>query len=946
MNLNFPKRIGALLMGVVLATAGCSDDKTTTVTTLPGTITGIVKKGTAPVAGVVVAPSPADGPSVTTGLDGRYRLTVLPGSYSLSFTGDNLEPATASATVGAGETVTVDQTMAPSTLQVTVTVPDALRFGGPAGFDTTVAGITASATVNGEAVSPEVTWTITDYYGLSSPPAAAEPSPATGTTTSFSIPDFETVRQGANAWLNARYGLTGNDRIQYIQTPKRHGLLSFGTEQVRAMSFKVTARAQVGSRIATGSAVVAPVTISSGGNTQPLGMMVVGNAPPPASGETASYAWSLTYLPSTATTGTEFGAPPEGVVLKGADTKNPYVVPTTAGVYKLANGANELLFRVSTYHGAGSADTDVGTDGVACADCHEGEHTLAPKFAEWRGSAHANHNWKDPFAEPMTLLEYELKGLDKPVHYSESCIACHTVGYSKVPTAQNNGFDDVAAATGWTYPGTYGDEAWATVESNPGLNHRAGMQCESCHGPLEPTDHGSVGAYRGLAINFGTVAPASSMDSGVCMTCHDAFSHHDRSALWAASGHANLELAMNDGTVEARGVGGSGANQCGRCHSGGGFVTYLEQQQAGNPGNIARPPELAAAAVCEPREGYKRNGQPYDPLCPCKPASGSTTCTGDTAFAAYLGGHGMAMDTVQSQTCQTCHDPHSTELRVSGDTKTVAALFEIKNAGAGAACIVCHNTRSNAVRQGTYALADWTAPHVAAQADVFAGRNAFFVAALTAGQPATELPKLSAHAFMAETCADCHVKWVPADLDAQFKIANTNHTFKASREVCAECHAPNIGELVAEQTEEKLQKLENLVGVAIREKLNAGGFDAPTRIDPDTDADLEAPADATVDAGQVMGVELAESHGGPAVKLTLRNGTRFMTRMSNIFVVDSTTTKLFSVAEETGRTQTVARAYYNYLLVHGDGTEGMHNPSFVREVLDSTIAAMNGVTIP
>ncbi|MFH1651843.1 MAG: hypothetical protein ABID87_07090, partial [Chloroflexota bacterium] len=36
----------------------------------------------------------------------------------------------------------------------------------------------------------------------------------------------------------------------------------------------------------------------------------------------------------------------------------------------------------------------------------------------------------------------------------------------------------------------------------------------------------------------------------------------------------------------------------------------------------------------------------------------------------------------------------------------------------------------------------------------------------------------------------------------------------------------------------------------------------------------------------------------------------------------------------------LVKAGWNYFLIHGDGSEGVHNPAFVNDVLDATIAAL------
>ena len=967
MNPNFSKRIGVLVATALLAVVGCSDSSSSNNNGggggVLGTFVGTVTANGAGVAGVTVTPSPASAPAAVTDSSDKYSMPIPAGTYTLAFAGDNLQSATSASTaVAMGQKVTVDQVLQASPLVVKVVLPDALKNGGPSGFNTTVSGITATATLNGQpADASGATWTIVEAYDNSAPPAAVTPTPATGASTGFAIPDFETVRQGANLWMSTRYHTVGTpDDFEYIPDPMRAQLLSFGTQQVRAMSFKVVARVTSGGLTSTGSATVSPVTISSGANTLPLGMMVVANAP-----AATSYAWTLGFLGLNATSETYADATAQ---LQGAATKNPTVVPMESGVYKLANGADTLYFRINTYEGVGSAATEKGTDGVACADCHAGQYSLDGKFAEWNASAHGNFYFKDPFTTPAGLFKTGVTGVQGD-HYSESCISCHVVGYSKVPTAVNDGFDDVAKATGWTFPTTYDAAAWDKVTANPGILHRAGIQCESCHGPLESSHGGQPETIPALFAR--PLAPTAGMSAGVCLVCHDALTHHDRGSLWSASPHAATDLVLADAVVEAR---GTSAAHCGRCHAAEGFMVYLPQQQGGVASNIVRPATLTAltAAPSRPASTNPANtynarlctpssaAGPVDPGCICGQtadwkAAGlndptltttwadakSNSCYHDPEYYDYLKGIGLNTASAHSQTCQTCHDPHSTELRVDGDTKVVAAGFNVTNAGAGALCIVCHNSRVTAPIYADSDKTSYSAPHAASQGDVFAGRSAYFVGPNTA-DGANALPNEAAHKFMGDTCVDCHVKWVPSDVQAQFQPANTNHTFRTTFEVCAECHAAGIGERIAEQFTEKMTALSNAIGVLYKAKLNAGGTDAMdgyTLDDTGAISDTKLGAKVTVAAGSVVGIKLAEFHGQPALIVTLSNGTVFGNNMGSFKL---TSTALFGVS--TAQQKIMAKAFFNYLLLHGGAAEGVHNPAFANAVLDATMTQVATVT--
>jgi hypothetical protein len=894
MDTTFLKRTGTLLLAGLFA-AACGGSSTTNLT-VPGTVSGkVTNASSAAVAGVAVTPSPAAVPAATTDSTGKYSLQLPPGSYTLSFTADNYEPATASVSVKAGAATAQDQQLAASTLVVTVSLPAGLKNGGPSGFNAAVSGITATAKLGDADVtsSSTITWAVKDYYGLTTAPGGATASPDTGPATGFNVADFETLRVAANDWLNTRYKTAGTaEEFEYIHAPERDQLLSLGVQQVRAMSFKVIATVTNGGRKSTGSAIVAPATINNGGNYQPLGMMVVANAPSTLS----SYSWTLGYLSAAATDATFADATSQ---LQGATTKNPTLVPAETGVYKLTQGTDaSLYFRVSTYHGAPS-ESSTAVDGVACASCHSGEYALTDKFTEWSNSAHGNFNWEDPSKAKMSLFQFGVDGGEGP-HYSESCISCHVVGYSKVPTAANKGFDDRAKADGWTFPTV---PATLTEPGNfaampADLQALGGIQCENCHGPLEPSEHSQPEGNPALFAL--PVSPVASMDAGVCLYCHDALSNHDKGPLWAASGHANIELAMEEGTWTAT----STSTSCIRCHSAEGFMMYLPLQQAGAPGN----PTLTDAQKAT-----------------------------------------LSADKVHSQTCQTCHDPHSTELRVSGDTKQVAGMFQVQNAGEGALCIVCHNSRSGAVREGNATALTSTnlgrlGLHAACQGDMFAGRNAYFMPGMDGTEAASALPYKSAHSFLADTCVDCHVKWVPADLKSQFNPAGTNHTFRSSPEICIECHGEDIGSRIQDSVGAKMVTLQGAVTRVLSAKLLAAGFDtkAKARKDPtNTSVTLPDPADPTVLPADIRSIQALST--ASAVVVTLNDGTSFYIGLDGIYAAN-TTTSIFTIAAS-NNTQTLLRAYSNLLFVNNDGTKGIHNPAFAGAALDNATAALSGLVI-
>jgi hypothetical protein len=150
------------------------------------------------------------------------------------------------------------------------------------------------------------------------------------------------------------------------------------------------------------------------------------------------------------------------------------------------------------------------------------------------------------------------------------------------------------------------------------------------------------------------------------------------------------------------------------CHSAQGLVQYLNQLT----GNLRKPDGTAIVGSFP--------GNLIDP--------GSATLA--DASVAYMQSLGITPDKVQPQTCQACHDPHTTALRVEGDTPMLPSGFQVRGAGSGAICFVCHDSRNGARGDqfnGVYTNNDNPgtpapvtsigAPHEADQGDVVAGRK-------------------------------------------------------------------------------------------------------------------------------------------------------------------------------------------------------------------------------
>ena len=281
-------------------------------------------------------------------------------------------------------------------------------------------------------------------------------------------------------------------------------------------------------------------------------------------------------------------------------------------------------------------------------------------------------------------------------HYNQKCIVCHTVGYDANTNAVNNGFDDVATQVGWTFPTNLVVGNWAALTNK--LKNLSNIQCENCHGP------GSQHAEAETRDPFSPEARAAiavTWSAGDCAQCHDSKPNHTISAQWNNSKHA----------IATRTPTGAGREACARCHTDPGLAAYTENLGTTN------------------------------------------TWTGtNKAYTAYT-----------AITCQGCHDPHNADnphqLRAEG-TVTLGNGTTVTNAGFGALCMNCHQSRTGSytnslvnypVGKPTYAGGSSSfGPHDNPAADMIEGVNGY-----TYGQ----IIPSAAHAnSVTNTCVGCHMQ--------------------------------------------------------------------------------------------------------------------------------------------------------------------------------------------
>lgn len=317
---------------------------------------------------------------------------------------------------------------------------------------------------------------------------------------------------------------------------------------------------------------------------------------------------------------------------------------------------------------------------------------------------------------------------------------------------------------------------------------------------------------------------------------------------------------------------------CARCHSEQGFKTWLPQLLKGDPGFIKKP-------------------------------DGSKVEKTDEEF---IKGLGLTKDKVQPITCGTCHSSGA-QLRIKDNIPMLPNGISVKAMGKGALCMACHNTRNGRINWENPDPKRYTQPHEAAQTDVILGKNVYFLNDTTS----TESP----HAFATgNSCVTCHKE-----------LAKGGHTFKPGE--CNTCHGPKMkASFVQEQTQKLLQQLASAIEkriLASKEKIAC-----VTSWDPKTDKDTP---NTQIDGKQIKAVEIPMGiHGQISLKFIMEDGKAIYSQMGDIKDACGEQGKpVFSTSDP------VVRALWNYLLIWYDGSKGVHNPRFTRNVLISTLEALS-----
>lgn len=227
--------------------------------------------------------------------------------------------------------------------------------------------------------------------------------------------------------------------------------------------------------------------------------------------------------------------------------------------------------------------------------------------------------------------------------------------------------------------------------------------------------------------------------------------------------------------------------------------------------------------------------------------------------------------------------------------------------------MTCHNTRNGRIQWDNSDPKRYTGPHEAAQADVIMGKNVYFL------NDTAEL--VSPHAaFTGDSCVTCHKD-----------LGKEGHTFEPSETVCASCHGTSMKlEFVAGPTKHLLEQ----VRVAIEKKVLAARekIKIVTAWDPKTDKDTPGFA---IDGNQIKSVDFLTIHGQLSFQFTMADNSAVYSQMGNVKDAPGDQGKAVFTTSDI-----IVRGAHNYMLVEYDKSMGVHNPSFVRDVLLTTIKAM------
>lgn len=221
------------------------------------------------------------------------------------------------------------------------------------------------------------------------------------------------------------------------------------------------------------------------------------------------------------------------------------------------------------------------------------------------------------------------------------------------------------------------------------------------------------------------------------------------------------------------------------------------------------------------------------------------------------------------------------------------------------------------------------------------GENAYFIAS----------PQRSPHASLENTCVTCHMELTPPPAEFSYQSGGTNHEFSASIEICSKCHSDALsGEAFTEGYAVKLNALGKKLSSYLLAKISNQVYVKDRTTHTFAGNSYSTTSDAFVlSKDNIVSINAIELRGlGFEIKLknpitvtySPTGETPHTQSLSTITVnlgditTDGKTTNLIAL------TDPMVKAGWNYVLILLDKSNGIHNPSFVKEVLDASITAL------
>jgi hypothetical protein len=207
----------------------------------------------------------------------------------------------------------------------------------------------------------------------------------------------------------------------------------------------------------------------------------------------------------------------------------------------------------------------------------------------------------------------------------------------------------------------------------------------------------------------------------------------------------------------------------------------------------------------------------------------------------------------------------------------------------------------------------------------------------------------SPHSLIQDTCVTCHMESTPPP--PGYIQTATNHSFKARIDICGDCHTKTLnGAALQAGNEEKIQELSAALGRSLLNKLPAQFTlkDYTAHVYGGKSYDVKSNA-VVINKDNVASMVPVEPHGQEGFTVKLKSAVQVtyaptgeaahsnsLTELS-VQLGDFTTDGTKSII---GVTDPLVKAGWNYFLIEGDGSFGIHNPGFTKDVLEASIAAL------